>query len=119
MLKVVLHKSYGGFHLTNEIVHELDNLRFDWNRFGDRPEEFSENFIYTDYMDDFAFRSAPTFVLAIENLKKKLDDQNLSVQEIRTNYLYNLKIVEFNPKFEIVDKHDGIETLYCNGREVY
>lgn len=118
-IKCVLHKSYGGFQLTNEIIRELDDLNFEWALFGDKPDEASNDFIYTDYMNEFMFRSHPIFVQAVENLLKKLDAQNLYWLDRNKHYVSRLKIIEFNPSFEIVDYHDGHEKLYCNGREVY
>jgi hypothetical protein len=119
-IKCVLHKSYGGFHLTTEIVEEMDRLGFDWKTIGITDKPVSETLgdsIYEGNTDEFSFRSNPIFVQAVENIQQKYAD--LDWMANRKNYIFNLKIVEFTPSFHIEDYNDGHEKLMCNGREIY
>ena len=71
-MKVVLHKSYGGFHLTPEIISEMDKNGFDWSKYGEKKLAKNGN-NYSERFDDFDFRSDPIFVKSIENLKAELE----------------------------------------------
>lgn len=119
-IKCVLHKSYGGFHLTTEIVDEMDSLGFDWKTIGlpSKPTaKYQGDGIYDGDTDEFSFRSNPLFVQAVENIQKKYE--NLDWYERRRTYIFDLIIIEFEPRFEIEDYYDGKELLTCNGNVVY
>ena len=120
-IKCVLHKRYGGFHLTTEIADEMDKLRFDWNLIGSPVKLTSrceDGEIWEGVgLDRFVFRSDPAFVKAVENIQYKYKD--LDFVEKQNLYIFNLKIVEFSPFFEIIDYKAGHEQLICNGNVVY
>ncbi len=117
-MKVVLHTSYGGFHLTKEIVEELNKLNFPWKDFGNPPNEpYSDNYIYTSYMNDFSFRSHSIFVNAIENLQKIKNDMDRI--DYRKLYVSNLTVKNFELNPHIEDYHDGKEKLMLGGQEIY
>lgn len=121
-MKVVLHKSFGGFHLTPEIIAEMDKNGFDWSKYG--YEKLAKNGNnYSERFDDFDFRSDPIFVKSIENLKAELEKEAETKEHsftfVYNNYLSKLKIVELNLRPRIEDYHDGIERITIGGYEIF
>ena len=119
-MKVVLHKSFGGFYLTPEIIAEMDKNGFDWGKYGEKKLGRNGN-SYSERFNDFDFRSDPIFVKSIEDLKARLEKEAETKEHsftfIYDNYLSKLKIVELNLRPQIEDYHDDIERITIGGRE--
>jgi hypothetical protein len=114
-IRAVLHKNYGGFHLTDEIVDKMTAKGFEWGAIP--PNKSCGEYVHYHAMNEFSFRSNPIFIEVVLELQK--ENNKLDWYEARKNYISGLSVVEVNLNVEVEDYHDGKERLTVNGREIY
>ncbi len=118
--RVVLHRNFGGFHLTTEMVDRMDSLGFPWQDFGlkDKPVPQYSDWCYLDKLDEFAFRSHPILIQTVEELQNEYKEVYTTWYEQRKQYIFALEIRDISLSLSIYDYRDGFETVCVEGHDI-
>lgn len=120
-LELVIHVSYGGFHLDTEMALWL--LERGWNIVTQKeyeqnyPKKYPINTLHDLYgmfcpMDDtIEFRSHPDLIECVRALQKLHEDDDWP--ERRQVYVHRLQVVKVKINVEIEDYNDGYERVSC------
>lgn len=115
-IKLVMHKSYGGFHIDKEMALWLSE-HCNWSIGGkecDLTCQISDYYSTNKFdINSIELRSNPDLIKCVEALQNK--HQNDSYSDKYYNYIYKLKIINYTINLSIEDYHDGKEKLnvYC------